>query len=68
MVVRVTRVLSVALVALAFGLATIATMLAVVLFGVLGLARVGSQWLTRHAHALAGGALTLCGLAVVLGL
>jgi ABC-type nickel/cobalt efflux system permease component RcnA len=59
---------SVALVATAFGAATIATMLALVLVGVLGLARVGSAWMTRHAHALAGGALTACGLAVVLGL
>lgn len=60
--------LSVVLVAAAFAFATIATMLTLVLAGVLGLGRLSSQWLTRNAHALAGGALTLCGLAVVLGL
>lgn len=60
--------LSVALVCAVFGAATIATMLALVLIGVLGLAQVGSAWMARHAHTLAGGALTACGLAVVLGL
>jgi hypothetical protein len=48
--------------ALVFSLATIATMLAVVSVGVLGLSRLPAAATERWSHALAGTAILLCGL------
>jgi ABC-type nickel/cobalt efflux system permease component RcnA len=59
---------SVALVALVFGLATIGTMLTVVMLGYAGLTRLPLAGLERYSHAAAGGALTLCAAAMKLGL
>lgn len=58
----------VAAVTLVFSLATIATMLAVVTVGSLGLSRLPSASFERWSHALAGAALAACGIAVTLGL
>ena len=58
----------VALVALVFGIVTVATMLAIVTIGHLGLARLPLSGLERYSHALAGLALVACGLAIQLGL
>jgi hypothetical protein len=55
-------------VAVVFGLATIATMLAVVLAGYGGLSSISLPWLDRFSHVLAGGAISLCGLAIKFGL
>lgn len=60
--------MSVALVAIVFGVATLATMLLAVLLGLYGLALVPWRGTARLAPALAGAALTACGLAVTLGL
>jgi nickel/cobalt transporter (NicO) family protein len=51
----------------AFGIVTVATMLAVVLAGSLGLnlLPIKMNKLERYTHALAGGAVLLCGVAVV---
>ncbi|MGB0715794.1 MAG: hypothetical protein ACPGXK_07945 [Phycisphaerae bacterium] len=58
----------VAMVALVFGLATWATMISAVTVGYLGLARISASPIIRYTHALTGMALTICGLAMVLGL
>lgn len=58
----------VALVALVFGVATVATMLATVTLGYLGLSRLPLGRLERYSHALAGLTLVACGLAIQLGL
>lgn len=58
----------VALVAAAFGLATLAAMVAAVVVGSLGLARLDFRPAVRHAHALAGLTVTACGVAIWLGL
>ncbi len=55
-------------VATVFGLATIATMLTIVIAAYLGLSGLSMPWLQRYSHALAGGAIALCGLAIKLGL
>ena len=52
-------------VVLAFGAATIATMLAVVYFAIRGLKRLPLDTAERYSHALAGAALSLCGLGIV---
>jgi sulfite exporter TauE/SafE len=52
-------------VVLAFGAATIATMLGVVFLALRGLERVALESAGRYSHALAGAALSLCGLAIV---
>lgn len=52
------------LVTTVFGLATIITMLAVVLFSVRGLALLPMRGLSRYMHALAGGTILLSGLAI----
>jgi sulfite exporter TauE/SafE len=54
-----------AAVVLAFGLATIATMLGVVYLGARGLERLPLDSAERYSHALAGAALSLCGLGIV---
>jgi ABC-type nickel/cobalt efflux system permease component RcnA len=59
---------SVVLVAAVFSVATLATMTALVLIGCAGLSRLATPRLARYSHAIAGASLTLCGLAMVLGL
>jgi nickel/cobalt transporter (NicO) family protein len=56
------------LVAIVFSAATISTMLVAVGTTSAGLARIRSVFLERYGHALAGGLVTLCGVAVKLGL
>lgn len=58
----------VGLVAAAFGVATIGTMLAVVLAGYWGLGRLHFRVMERYSHLMAGAALAACGAAVTLGL
>jgi len=53
-------------VVLAFGAVTIATMLAVVMLALRGLERLPLESAERYSHALAGAALSLCGLGIVL--
>jgi hypothetical protein len=60
--------LGVVLVATVFGAVTIATMLAVVMMLVYGVARLPTAGLERWSHALAGAAILLCGVAIHLGL
>ncbi len=55
-------------VAVVFGLTTLATMLVMVAIGYLGLARFPRGALERYAHAACGGAIAMCGAAVVYGL
>jgi nickel/cobalt exporter len=57
--------LSVTIVALTFGAVTIATMLAVVTFGYLGLRGLRMSFVEDHADALAGLAIAVSGLAIV---
>lgn len=57
-----------AMVAGVFGVATITTMLAVVLLSTFGLRRLPFQTLGRYGHAIAGAVITLCGVAIHLGL
>jgi len=52
-------------VVLAFGAATLATMLAVVYLAIRGLERLPLDSAERYSHALAGAALSLCGLGIV---
>lgn len=52
-------------VVLAFGAATLATMLTVVYLAQRGLERLPLASAERYSHALAGGALSLCGLGIV---
>jgi hypothetical protein len=59
---------SVAIVSLLFGLATIATMLAMVLVMCLGTSFFPLGRLERYGHALAGLVIVSCGLAIKLGL
>lgn len=58
---------SVWIVAAAFAVATLATMLAVVSAGTLGAARLPLRPLERYSHAIAGGALAACGGMMVMG-
>ena len=55
-----------AIVVLAFGAVTIATMLGVVSLGLRGIERLPLESAERYSHALAGAALSLCGLGIVL--
>jgi ABC-type nickel/cobalt efflux system permease component RcnA len=52
-------------VVLAFGAATLVTMLVVVYLGLRGLERLPLDSAERYSHALAGAALTACGLGIV---
>ena len=52
-------------VVLAFSAATIATMLTVVYLAISGLERLPLDTAERYSHALAGAALSLCGLGIV---
>ena len=56
---------AVALVSVVFGAVTIATMLALVTVGHLGLARFRAAWVERHVHTLAGLGIAAAGLAIV---
>lgn len=58
----------VVLVTAVFAVATLATMLAAVLVGCVGLSLAPAARFERYTHALAGGALAACGLAITLGL
>ena len=55
---------SVAVVAGVFGLATVGTMITIVLAAVFGLSKLPVQKLERYSHALAGLAILLCGGAI----
>lgn len=55
-------------VAAVFGLATVATMTAVVMLSSFGLAFVPLQRAGRYGHAVAGAVITLCGVAIQFGL
>jgi sulfite exporter TauE/SafE len=55
-------------VAAVFGLVTIATMTAVVMLSSFGLRLLPSQTTGRYGHAVAGAVITLCGIAIHLGL
>lgn len=55
-----------AVVVLAFGVVTIATMLGVVTFALAGLGRLPLEPAERYSHAFAGAAICLCGLGIVL--
>ena len=57
-----------AIVAAVFGLVTIATMTAVVMLSSFGLRLLPSQKAGRYGHAVAGAVITLCGIAIHLGL
>jgi hypothetical protein len=52
----------------AFAVTTIVTMLVIVHLAVRGLERVPLASAERYSHALAGAALSLCGVGIVLGL
>ena len=56
------------MVAAVFGMATLAAMVAAVMVGCVGLARLDFQPALRHAHVLAGLTVTGCGVAIWLGL
>jgi ABC-type nickel/cobalt efflux system permease component RcnA len=56
------------MVSILFGIATISTMLVAVGAASTGLARIRSGFVERYGHAMAGGLLTLCGVAIKLGL
>jgi hypothetical protein len=58
----------IALVAVVFGICTLATMTVLVAVGYLGLTMVSFARLGRYAHAAAGLTLAGCGAAIVLGL
>jgi ABC-type nickel/cobalt efflux system permease component RcnA len=58
----------VAMVVAVFGVVTVATMIAAVTVGYLGVSRLALGSLERYSHALAGLALVACGLAIQLGL
>jgi threonine/homoserine/homoserine lactone efflux protein len=55
-------------VVLAFAAATIATMMTIVYLATRGLERFPLASAERYVHALAGAALSLCGVGIVLGL
>jgi len=57
-----------AIVAAVFGVVTIATMTAVVMLSSFGLRLIPSQKAGRYGHAVAGAVITLCGIAIHLGL
>ena len=57
--------LGVVMVVLAFAMATIATMVSVVYLALLGIDRLPMAAAERYSHALAGAALSLCGMGIV---
>lgn len=56
---------AIALVTLIFALATIGTMLSLVMAGLKGLSLLPFKGIARYAHALAGASLALCGFAIL---
>lgn len=56
------------LVATLFGVATIGTMLAVVVLATLGVGSIRFRWLERYSHATAGFVVACCGAAIKAGL
>jgi hypothetical protein len=56
------------LVAAAFSIVTLATMVVAVLVFSYGIRPIRIRWLERYAHAVAGFAILLCGTAIHLGL
>jgi sulfite exporter TauE/SafE len=61
-------VFGVAAVAVVFAVATLGTMLSIVTAAYLGLAKFSFPWLARYSHAIAGGTIMLCGIAIQAGL
>jgi hypothetical protein len=47
-----------------FGVATVGTMVALVLVGISGIERLSFPWAERYAHALAGVTILLCGVGI----
>ncbi len=47
-----------------FGIVTIGTMMTLAVLGSQGLRLVTSNWMERYAHALAGGAIAMSGIAI----
>ena len=47
-----------------FGIMTVATMLGMVFAGTAGLSRISFRGAERYTHALAGGTILLCGVAI----
>lgn len=58
---------AVALVAAVFAVATLATMLVIVALGCVGATRLRFGRMDRYAHALAGGAISLCAIGMLIG-
>jgi threonine/homoserine/homoserine lactone efflux protein len=56
------------MVVLAFAIATIGTMMGIVYLATRGLEKLPLASAERYVHALAGAALSLCGVGIVLGL
>ena len=56
--------MAVVLVAAVFAAATLLTMLAAVLLGTLGVKLLPLEGLERYSHAMAGGAILLCGVGI----
>jgi nickel/cobalt exporter len=56
--------LGVVSVAIVFGAVTISTMLTVVILSALGVRQLQLGWAERYTHALAGGTICLCGIAI----
>lgn len=54
----------VVLVASAFGIVTIGTMMSVVMLAYFGINRLNLGWMERYTHALAGSAICICGIAI----
>jgi nickel/cobalt exporter len=57
-----------AMVALVFGIVTIAAMTSVVLLSLIGMRYVPSRAVDRYSHVIAGAVITLCGVAILFGL
>jgi nickel/cobalt exporter len=57
-----------AMVALVFGIVTIAAMTSVVLLSLIGMRYVPSRAVGRYSHVIAGAVITLCGVAILFGL
>jgi len=55
-------------VAAVFAVATLSTMLSIVTAAYLGVSKVSFPWLGRFSHAIAGGTIMLCGIAIQVGL
>ncbi len=47
-----------------FGIVTIGTMMTIAVLGAQGLRLVASNWIERYAHAMAGGAIAMPGIAI----